>query len=97
MSGRLEIREVRVEARKMVSDGAYGNEAYTVGFTAAVGGDVALEATLEELTQLGERAYAIVLDRLRASISQGIRESIETRDEREARLVEERDALRGDG
>ena len=83
-----DVREVKVEFRKTVSDGSYGNETYSIAFT----------ATLDELTDqaqeiaftLADQAHAEVLAHLRASTSEAIRRALETPEEREARQQRER-------
>jgi hypothetical protein len=87
----MEIREVRVECRKLVSDGAYGNEQYSVALTATIDE----EATWNESAhRLATQAYDIVLAHLKTSRSDGVRDALETREEREARWDHEREALR---
>ena len=90
----MEIREIRVECQKMVSDGAYGNERLTVGLTVSLGENETPREALTWAQSLVDQAYDIVLERLKRSISAGIRDSLETRAEREARWEEERQALR---
>lgn len=92
--GAMDVREVTVECRKMVSDGAYGNETYTVIFKAVAPEGDTRGWALETAESLAEEAYALVVDRLKQSISAGIRESLETRQEREARWDRERAELR---
>ena len=86
----MDVREVRVECQKMVSDGAYGNERISIGFTITLGEDETPAAALGWAEMLTDQAYEVVLDRLKRSISQGIRESLETRAEREARYEQDR-------
>lgn len=96
----MKITEIRVECQKMVSDGAYGNERFTVSYTVSFDGEGVDEgqtvaAALTDTRVLLDGAYDVVLLRLKRSISAGIRESLETREEREARWEQERQELRG--
>jgi hypothetical protein len=85
-----EIREVRVEVRKTVSDGSYGNETASVAFTATVGEDVSFTAGASLALQLTGLAHDTVLSRLRGSTNEQIRMALETPEEREARQTRER-------
>src|SRR5262245_66473907 len=95
MGGRaMRVREVSLEFKKTVSDGNYGNETYSVAYTAVLdehddhGDDAVLMAT---------RAHDVVLERLRASTSEVLRQNLESPAEAEARRDRERDALRRQG
>jgi len=83
----MEIREVRVEVKKMVSDGNYGHEVYTVAVTATIDEE---ETWNESAHRLATQAYDIVLAHLKDSRSDGVRQALETRAEREARWDRER-------
>jgi hypothetical protein len=83
----MEVREVTVEYRKLVSDGAYGNEGLAVSYTATLGPD---DSELTEAHELAAAAYEVVLSRLKRSQNETVREGAETRQEREARWARER-------
>ena len=87
----MEVREVRVEVRKTVSDGDYGNETFTVAYTATLAPE---DSETTEAHELAAAAYEVVLSRLKRSVSERVREALETRDEREARWKAESERRR---
>jgi uncharacterized Zn finger protein len=82
-----EIREVTVEFRKTVSDGSYGNETYSVRFTATPDAD---EPWTGVAFRLAHKAHDTVLSRLRGSTNEQIQYALMTPEEREARRERER-------
>jgi len=82
----VEVREIRVEFKKTVSDGDYGNETYAVAFTVAL--DESADY-LEFASELSGQASDVVLERLKDSTSEGVRSALETPAEREARWKRE--------
>lgn len=90
-----EVKEIHVEFRKTVSDGNYGNETYSVAYTATMTPEVdALDAgtgaPFARAVELANMARAVVYERLKASPNEGIRSAMETTEEREARYARER-------
>ena len=88
----MEVREIRVEFKKTVSDGNYGNETAQVGFTISL--DKSVESYLEVAAELTGQASDEVLRILHNSTSEGVRNALETKEEREARWAHEQDELR---
>ncbi|MGH2356301.1 MAG: hypothetical protein ACRDJN_32245 [Chloroflexota bacterium] len=86
-SQRTYIREVRVEFRKTVSDGNYGNETFSASYTVVLAeGEDGGGVTQALCVQLREHVYA----RLKESPNAGIRQALETPEERQARYEAER-------
>ena len=83
----MELREVRVEFRRTVSDAAYGNETYSVAFTATVDVD---EAPRAVAFHLAAEAHKVVMSRLRGSTNEQVCRAVETPEERPARQERER-------
>jgi hypothetical protein len=69
---------IRVQFRKTVSDGNYGNETHEVSYT------LPAPATEDYTVELQRQAESAVLARLRASTNEGIRLALMTEEEREA-------------
>lgn len=84
----MNITEVHVEYKRTVSDGSYGNETYSVSYTAALEPEDDSVAAVEALT---EQAHERVTTRLKESLNEGIRYAMETPEEREARYAKERE------
>jgi len=82
MSEMAQVTQITVEYRRMVSDGNYGNETYSLIQTATIApeDDPQLVAA-----NLAAESRAVVLGRLRESQNDQVRYALETREEAEAR------------
>jgi hypothetical protein len=84
----MQITTIHVDFKKTVSDGSYGNETHSVGYTVSVAeGDDTAALTAD----LGQTAREHVYARLKESQNEGIRYAMETPEEREARYQRERE------
>ncbi|HEV2123203.1 MAG TPA: hypothetical protein VGW38_10565 [Chloroflexota bacterium] len=84
----MNVTEVTVEFKKTVSDGNYGNETFSVSYTAAIDEGEDANFAIEALT---EQAREHATRRLKESQNEGIRYAMETPEEREARYAKERE------
>ena len=83
----MQITEIHVDFKATVSDGNYGNETYTVAFTATVLEGEGEQSAVAHLAGLArEHVYAA----LKHSPRDGIREALETEEERLARYERQR-------
>ncbi len=84
----MNVTEIHVEFKKTVSDGNYGNETYSVSFTAQLDEGEQGDTAARDLALL---AREHVTTRLKESQNEGIRYAMETPEEREARYAKERE------
>jgi len=82
----MKVTEIRVEFRKTVSDGNYGNETFSASLTGVCAQD---DDAVAEAHLLCEDARHVVLGQLRQSQSPRIQRALETPEEREARVRRE--------
>lgn len=94
---------MRVDYGRTVGDGQYGSERLTVGITATLDGPLDPnhpfdQARLRDIAaDLTQELRSVVLEELKHSPSEGVRQALETREEREARWDRERDELQRGG
>ncbi len=83
----MQITEIHVDFKATVSDGNYGNETYTVAFTATLSPDEGQHSAVVHLAGLArEHVYGA----LKHSPRDGIRYALETAEEQERRYIFER-------
>jgi hypothetical protein len=89
----MDVGEVRVSFRKTVSDGNYGNETYEV----TQSGQPETEADRARLTEyLADLCRTFVVERLRRSANETVREALLTPAERQVAWRTQREARRAE-
>lgn len=83
----MDITTVHVDFKATISDGNYGNETYTIAYTANVDAEESAGEAVETLARLArEHVYA----QLKQSPRDGVRQALETAEEAEIRSARER-------